>query len=65
MSPTLALPIKEQARMLLDKLPETISWDDLMYEIYVRMAIEKGLADSRAGRTTDVYLVRQKFGLAA
>ena len=55
--------IKEQAKKMIDKLPDDVSWDDLMYEIYVRMAIEKGLADSDAGRTTDVSEVRQKFGL--
>jgi hypothetical protein len=35
-----------------------------MYEIYVRQAIEVGLADSEAGRTLDVQEVRAKFGLA-
>jgi len=32
-------------------------------EIYVRQAIERGLADSKAGRTTDVKEVRAKYGL--
>ena len=35
-----------------------------MCEIYVRQAVEAGLADSKAGRATDVLLVRQKFGLS-
>ena len=35
-----------------------------MYEIYVRQAIEAGLADSDAGRTLDVKEVRVKFGLS-
>ena len=30
--------IKEEARRLIDKLPENSTWDDLMYEIYVRQA---------------------------
>lgn len=34
-----------------------------MREIYVRQAIESGLADSEAGRTTDVEQVRAEFGL--
>jgi hypothetical protein len=34
-----------------------------MYEIYVRQAVEAGLADSEAGRTADVAQVRQKFDL--
>jgi predicted transcriptional regulator len=36
----------------------------LLYEIYMRQAIEAGLADSEAGRTLDVKEVRAKFGLA-
>lgn len=56
--------IKEEARRLVDKLPENSTWDDLMYEIYVRQAVESGLTDSKAGRTTDVEQVRKKFGLS-
>jgi predicted transcriptional regulator len=48
----------------LDYLPETATWDDLMYEIYVRQAIEAGLSDSQAGRTFEVNEVRAKFGLS-
>lgn len=57
--------IKEDARQLLEKLPEDATWDDLMYEIYVRQAIEAGIEDSDAGRTVDVAKVRAKFGLSA
>jgi DNA-binding transcriptional regulator YiaG len=56
--------IKDQARELVDKLPENSTWDDLMHEIYVRQAIEAGLADSQAGRTTDVEQLRTEFGLS-
>lgn len=55
--------IKQEAHRLIEKLPENATWDDLMYEIYVRQAIEAGLADSEAGRTVDVKEVRAKFGL--
>ncbi|MEL6456903.1 MAG: hypothetical protein AAFQ91_01460 [Cyanobacteria bacterium J06621_15] len=56
--------IKEEARRLIDKLPENSTWDDLMYEIYVRQAIESGLNDSQAGRVISVEQVRAKFGLS-
>jgi hypothetical protein len=55
--------IKEEARRLVELLPENSTWEDLMHEIYVRQAIETGLADSKAGRTTDVEHVRSSFGL--
>ena len=43
--------IKPGARALVDNLPDSATWDDLAYEIYVRQAIELGLADAEAGRT--------------
>ena len=46
--------IKEEARRLVENLPDDSTWEDLMYQIYVRESIEKGLADSEAGRVTDV-----------
>jgi predicted transcriptional regulator len=57
--------IKEEARRLIERLPEDFSWEDLMHEIYVRKAIESGLADSDAGRTVPVEDVRRRFGLEA
>ena len=56
--------IKEEARQLVDNLPEDATWEHLMYQIYVRQAIEAGLKDSEAGRTVDVKEVRSKFGLS-
>jgi len=55
--------IKEEARKLIEKLPDGSTWDDLMHKIYVRQAIESGLADSQAGRTTSVETLRTEFGL--
>ncbi|MGC1393420.1 MAG: hypothetical protein WA828_03985 [Coleofasciculaceae cyanobacterium] len=52
--------IKAEARRLIDKLPDNFTWDDLMYEIYVRQAVEAGLADSKAGKTTPVQEVRSR-----
>ena len=56
--------VKREAYQLVEKLSEDASWDDLMYEIYVRQAVEAGLEDSKAGRTIDVKEVRAKFGLS-
>jgi predicted transcriptional regulator len=55
--------IKEAARQLVEQLPENSTWDDLMNQIYVRQAIELGLADSEAGRIISVEQVRAQFGL--
>ncbi|HZH29634.1 MAG TPA: hypothetical protein VEY11_02490 [Pyrinomonadaceae bacterium] len=55
--------VKDEARRLIERLPDDATWDDLMHEIYVRQAIEAGLEDSRAGRMSDIEEVRARFGL--
>jgi hypothetical protein len=44
---------KEDAHKLVDQLLPNATWDDLMHKIYVRESIEKGLEDSKSGRTKD------------
>ena len=55
--------LKEEAKKLIDNLPSLSSWEQLMYEIYVREAIENGLADSIEGRKDSVEVVRAEFDL--
>ncbi|MFZ1984959.1 MAG: hypothetical protein WAU91_11140 [Desulfatitalea sp.] len=57
--------IKQQAHQLLDNLPDSATWEDVMYRIYVRQAIDAGVKDSDTGRTMDVKEVRKRFGLPA
>ena len=60
----MAEPMREdEAHELVNRMLESATWDDLIEEIYVRQVIEQGLADSKAGRTTDVEEVRRKYGL--
>jgi predicted transcriptional regulator len=42
---------KEAARQLIDHLPEQATWDDIMYELYVKQKIEAGLKAVAEGRT--------------
>ncbi|HTU19299.1 MAG TPA: hypothetical protein VMG10_14660 [Gemmataceae bacterium] len=55
--------IKSEAVRLVEQLPDDATWDDLLYEIYVRQAIEAGLKDCREGRTMPVSEVRRRLGL--
>jgi predicted transcriptional regulator len=55
--------IKAIAHDLINQLPDDCTWEDLMQQIYVRQAIEAGLADSAAGRVKSVEDVRKMFGL--
>jgi len=57
------ITIKEEAKSLIEKMPDNATWDDLMYEIYVRQSIEAGLEDSANGKIKDVSKIREKYGL--
>ncbi|QDT72767.1 hypothetical protein [Lacipirellula limnantheis] len=65
MQPTPPLPIRDQAMEIVQSLPPDASWDELMYRIYVRQTIERGLEDSTADRVTEVAELRRQFGLPA
>lgn len=65
MQPTPPLPTRDQALELVQSLPPNASWDELMYRIYVRQAIERGIEDSDADRVVDSAELRQQFGLSA
>jgi len=56
--------LKKEVENMLDDLPEDADWDDVMYKIYVRQSIEKGLKDSEAGRTISHEEIKKKYKLA-
>jgi len=53
--------VKEQARKIVDALPDNATWEDLIYRLYVREAIEAGIQDADAGRVFNVSQVRADF----
>ncbi len=55
--------VKSAARELVDNLPDDATWDDVMYRVYVRQAIDAGRHDAAEGRLVDVAEVRRRFGL--
>ncbi len=56
--------IKEAVHELADKLSNTATWDEVIYEMTVRKEIDQGLADSEAGRLTAVDDVLKEFGIS-
>jgi predicted transcriptional regulator len=42
---------KQAARELIECLPDSASWNDLMYELYVKQKIEEGLKELDEGRS--------------
>ena len=53
--------IREEAKKLVDSLPDEASWDDLMYEIYVRKKIDEGLTAADEGRLISHDEVKQRL----
>lgn len=58
-----SIPIREAAHRLVNELPGNATREDLMDDIDVGKAIERGLKDSRDGRIMTVAEVRAQFGL--
>lgn len=41
--------IKEEAKKLIDKLPDEATWDDIMYEFYVKKKLSVALKAAEEG----------------
>lgn len=52
---------KEQVRDLLDHLPDHATLNDVMYELYVKQKIERGMQASREGRVTPHSEVKKRY----
>lgn len=57
----MAAVFKQEAHKLIDTLPETASWDELVYQAALRASVERGLADIQAGRVTPVEDLLKEF----
>ena len=53
--------VREEAKKLIDNLPDQASWDDLMYEMYVRKKIDEGLRAADEGKLISHEDVKRKF----
>ena len=51
----------EEAKKLLDTLPDQASWDDIMYEMYVKKKIEEGLKAADEGKLISHEDVKKRF----
>jgi predicted transcriptional regulator len=53
------LAVKESAKKIIENLSDQSTWDDLMYELYVRQKIDQGLDDLEKGRVVSHEEVRR------
>lgn len=52
---------KDQAREIIDRLPDTATLNDIMYELYVRQKIERGKQASEEGRVVPHTEVKGRY----
>ncbi len=52
---------KTQALEMIRKLPEKATWDDIMYEIYVRKRIARGVKAADEGKVVSREEVKKRF----
>ena len=52
---------KEEAKKLIEKIPDNATWDDIMYEFYVQKKIEASLEAAEAGKVATHEEVKKRF----
>ena len=56
---------KQEAHRLIDQLPESASWDELIYQAAMHRAIERGLAEADAGMLIPVEELLKEYNVSA
>jgi hypothetical protein len=57
----MAQSAKRSAQEILDQLPEDADWDRIMYELYVKQKIERGLKSVAEGRVVSQNDARRRL----
>lgn len=52
---------KQVARALIEQLPDEASWDEIMYQLYVKQKIEQGLQAVHEGRVVSHEQARDRL----
>ena len=53
--------VKEEAIKLIENLPDDLSWDDIIYEMYVKKKIDIGLKAIEEGKVIPHDDVKKRF----
>jgi predicted transcriptional regulator len=53
--------VKDEAKKLIEKMPDTATWDDIMYELYVKKKIAAGLKAADEGRVVSHEEARKRL----
>ncbi len=52
---------KDEARKLLDHLPEDASWEEIQYHLYVRQKVDRALEQIESGETLSMEEAEQRL----
>jgi predicted transcriptional regulator len=55
---------KQEAHKLIDSLPETAGWPELIYEAALHRAIDRGMAEADAGQLVSAEALLKEFTLS-
>lgn len=53
--------VKKEALKLIAGLPDRVSWDDIIYQLYVRKKIAAGIKAAEEGRVISHEEVKKRF----
>ncbi len=53
--------VKEEARQVIERLPDHATWDELLYELYVRQKIAIGIQAADEGRVVSHKEVKKSY----
>jgi len=53
--------LKDEAKRIIEDLPENATWDDLMYQLYVKKRVETGLKEIENGQTMTHEEVKKRL----
>ncbi len=52
---------KDAARQVINHLPDQATWDDIMYELYVKQKIEAGIKAADEGRSVSHQEAKERL----
>ena len=53
--------VKEEAKRLIDELPEHVTWDDIMYKLYVKKKLAVALKAAEDGHVISHEEVKKRL----
>jgi len=55
--------LKQEAIECINNLPDSATWDDIFYSLYVVLKIEKGREEAREGKGISIEEARKALGV--